>query len=72
MAAIPPAMFSESQFVDKNETDVEIRTVTLTKEVWTTLKDFNHKHQITNFEFIDIKLRESCSVDMLSNNNRSK
>ena len=48
---IPPVMFGESQFVDKNETDVEIRTVTLTKEVWTTLKDFNHKNQITNFEF---------------------
>jgi hypothetical protein len=27
---IPPVMFGESQFVDKNETDVEIRTVTLT------------------------------------------
>ena len=48
---IPPVMFGESQFVDKNETEVEIRTVTLTKEVWTTLKDFNHKNQITNFEF---------------------
>jgi NAD(P)-dependent dehydrogenase (short-subunit alcohol dehydrogenase family)/acyl carrier protein len=51
MAAIPPVMFGESQFVDKNETDVEIRTVTLTKEVWTTLKDFNLNNQITNFEF---------------------
>jgi ABC-type ATPase with predicted acetyltransferase domain len=48
---IPPVMFGESQFVDKNETDVEIRTVTLTKEVWTTLKDFNFNNQITNFEF---------------------
>ena len=48
---IPPVMFGESQFVDKNETDVEIRTVTLTKEVWTTLKEFNHEKQITNFEF---------------------
>jgi hypothetical protein len=48
---IPPVMFGESQFVDKNETDVEIRTVTLTKEVWTTLKEFNHENQITNFEF---------------------
>jgi hypothetical protein len=32
---IPPALFGESQFADKqNETDVEIRTVTLTEEVY--------------------------------------
>jgi hypothetical protein len=48
---IQPVMISESPFDDKNETDVEIRTVTLTKEVSTDLKQFNNKRQMTNFEF---------------------